>query len=239
MSSYSRQQKWLAGSTALAGLGSSAGDPGLGRWAQANLSNTSAMAQAIAEREAAEEAEKKKKSGLFGKIGGAVAGLALAPFTGGMSLPLAAGVTGLGSAAGSALGQAVGGGGVDMGQVAQSGLMGAVGGGLGRIGSGAGAGAAKDGMKEVAAASGNLPAYEAGSAATQAAGSGGGGILGGFRDMAMPVNPGASFGSRAMSGLNNYAAANMLLNGTGVMGAIPQDELVWDPQTRTFRKAGQ
>lgn len=237
MSSYSRQQKWLAGSTALAGLGSAAGDPGLGRWAQANLSNTSAMAQAIAEREAAEAAEKKKKSGLFGKIGGAVAGLALAPFTGGMSLPLAAGVTGLGSAAGSALGQAVGGGGVDMGQVAQSGLMGAVGGGLGRIGSGAGA--ATDGMKDVAAASGNLPAYEAGSVATQAASPDVGGILGGFRDIAMPVNPGASFGNRAMAGLNNYAVGNMLLNGTGINGMIPQDELVWDPQTQTLRKAGQ
>lgn len=234
MSSYSRQQKWLAGSNALSGIGSAASDPGLARWAQANMANTSAASQAIAEREAEEAAKKKKKSGMLGKIGGLVGGLALAPFTGGMSLPMAAGMTGLGSAAGSALGQAVGGGGVDTGSALSSGLTGAVAGGLGKLGGAVGAGT--DGTRALAEASGNLPAYTASDAATQTAG---GGILGGLSGMAAPVGAGATFGGRAMAGLNNSMLAGALMNGTGINGMIPEGELVWNPQTRTFERAGQ
>lgn len=95
-----------------------------GRMAQSLLQSAQSGIQAEAIKKAKKEQEKKSKGGLFGSIGGAlgtVAGLALAPVTGGASLALAGAA---GGALGSAAGQALGGGGIDGGQVALAGLNG-------------------------------------------------------------------------------------------------------------------
>lgn len=95
----------------------------LGAGLQGQSSN---MAQAAQQGIAEEEAKKKKKSGLFGKlgsIGGGIVGAALAPATGGLSLALPA----LGSAAGGTIGEMVGGGTPSFGNALGYGAQGAMG----------------------------------------------------------------------------------------------------------------
>lgn len=66
-----------------------------------------------AQEQAEKEQKKKKQAGIAGDIGGVAGGLALAPFTGGMSIPAAAALTGAGAAVGNAAGQGLGGGSFD------------------------------------------------------------------------------------------------------------------------------
>lgn len=91
---------------------------------------TTQQMQAELERQKKEE-EKKKKSKLFGSVGstlGTIAGLALAPVTGGASIPLAMAAGGLGGAIGGTAGSMIGGGGFDAGQTLGYGVQGAMGG---------------------------------------------------------------------------------------------------------------
>lgn len=91
------------------------------------------QAYAAYQKKQAEEAEKKRKKGLFGSLGGAlgtVGGVLLAPVTGGMSLPIAAG---LGGALGNAAGQGLAGGGIDVGQALMNGATSGIGAGMGNM----------------------------------------------------------------------------------------------------------
>lgn len=108
---------------ALGGMAAGIGDP------ESTGARLGAIGADMAESEimrqqqerARKEAEKKKKGAFGGKAGsmlGTIIGTALAPVTGGSSLVLA----GLGSGLGSAAGQALGGGEVDWGQAATSGV---------------------------------------------------------------------------------------------------------------------
>lgn len=69
--------------------------------------------QSATQKEAEKKADKKKKSGILGQLGSTIAPILLAPVTGGMSLIPAALTNAAGAAAGGALGQMLGGGGLD------------------------------------------------------------------------------------------------------------------------------
>lgn len=84
-----------------------------------------AALQAEAQKKAKEKEEKKKKGKSLGSIGATLAGIAAAPFTGGMSLAGAAALTGAASAAGGAAGELIGSGELDGGS-----LLGYAGGGM-------------------------------------------------------------------------------------------------------------
>lgn len=132
MSAEKNTQKWLALSNSLSNLGTLGNSEGNIRMAQMNQAQSSNMAQASAQRQAEEEAKKKKKSASLGKLLSTIGGLAVAPLTGGMSLIPATLTTGGASAVGSVAGQALGGGGVDLGSALGSGATGALVGGVSR-----------------------------------------------------------------------------------------------------------
>jgi hypothetical protein len=90
-----------------------------------------AQQQAVALRKQKEAEEKKRKSGLFGSIGstlGTIAGVALAPVTGGASLAIPALAGAAGGAIGGTVGNLVGGGGFNPQQTLMYGAQGAMGG---------------------------------------------------------------------------------------------------------------
>lgn len=101
---------WTAIANVVTGLGAGMGQPGQAN-PNANLNQMfQAQAQAKALKEQQEAEDKARKGKIFGSVGGMLGGLALAPLTGGMSIPAAAAVTGAGQAAGGALGSMAGGG---------------------------------------------------------------------------------------------------------------------------------
>ena len=90
-----------------------------------------AQQQAVALRKQKEAEEKKRKSSLFGSIGstlGTIAGVALAPVTGGASLAIPALAGAAGGAIGGTVGNLVGGGGFNPQQTLMYGAQGAMGG---------------------------------------------------------------------------------------------------------------
>jgi len=90
-----------------------------------------AQQQSVALRKQKEAEEKKRKSGLFGSIGstlGTIAGVALAPVTGGASLAIPALAGAAGGAIGGTVGNLVGGGGFNPQQTLMYGAQGAMGG---------------------------------------------------------------------------------------------------------------
>lgn len=91
----------------------------------------STQQQAVALRKQKEAEEKKRKSSLFGSIGstlGTIAGVALAPVTGGASLAIPALAGAAGGAIGGTVGNLVGGGGFNPQQSLMYGAQGAMGG---------------------------------------------------------------------------------------------------------------
>lgn len=91
----------------------------------------STQQQAVALRKQKEAEEKKRKSSLFGSIGstlGTIAGVALAPVTGGASLAIPALAGAAGGAIGGTVGNLVGGGGFNPQQTLMYGAQGAMGG---------------------------------------------------------------------------------------------------------------
>jgi hypothetical protein len=117
-----------------------------------------AQQQAVALRKQKEAEEKKKKAGLFGSIGstlGTIAGVALAPVTGGASLAIPALAGAAGGAIGGTVGNLVGGGGFNPQQTLMYGAQGAMGGlsagmfapkAVGAMGGGTYTGAMKNGL---------------------------------------------------------------------------------------------
>ena len=117
-----------------------------------------AQQQAVALRKQKEAEEKKRKSGLFGSIGstlGTIAGVALAPVTGGASLAIPALAGAAGGAIGGTVGNLVGGGGFNPQQTLMYGAQGAMGGlsagmfapkAVGAMGGGTYTGAMKNGL---------------------------------------------------------------------------------------------
>jgi hypothetical protein len=103
-----------------------------------------AQQEQAAMKKAEEERKKKERGKLFGKLGstvGTIAGVALAPVTGGASLAIPAAMGAAGGALGGTAGQLVGGGGFDftdtLGYAADGALGGAMGGmsaGFGKAG---------------------------------------------------------------------------------------------------------
>ena len=100
---------------------------------QALIQSAQAGIQQEALKKAEKQQEKKRKGGLFGQIGGALGGLAMAPLTGGMSLPMAMAAMGGGTALGNVTGQALSTGKVDTGDALLSGGLSAMGTGASRL----------------------------------------------------------------------------------------------------------
>lgn len=177
-----------------------------------DTANSTAQATLAAEhqKKLEKEQEKKKKKAKLGKIGGIVGGLALAPFTGGMSLAGAGALTGLGSAAGQALGS----GEFDLTQAATSVAGGALGGAaLGKAGS------AVKGVSKTAKA--------AGQAAAQNPMMPGGTAMNSLLQQAP---------SQAKAGVMNYMASTggpatqQFGNGGGIAGKTKR----WNPVTQQY-----
>lgn len=100
---------------------------------QALIQSAQAGIQQEALKKAEKQQEKKRKGGLFGQVGGTLAGLAMAPLTGGMSLPMAMAAMGGGTALGNVTGQALSTGKVDPGDALLSGGLSAFGTGASRL----------------------------------------------------------------------------------------------------------
>lgn len=93
--------------------------------AQAAYGTTQAALSKKYQEDLEKQQEEEKKAGIFKQVGSMLGGLALAPFTGGMSIPMAAAATGAASAAGGALG-GMAGGANNGGELLAQGLMQAV-----------------------------------------------------------------------------------------------------------------
>lgn len=118
----------------------------------------STQQQAVALRKQKEAEEKKRKSSLFGSIGstlGTIAGVALAPVTGGASLAIPALAGAAGGAIGGTVGNLVGGGGFNPQQSLMYGAQGAMGGLAAGMFAPAAAGAAGAGVTDAATIAGN------------------------------------------------------------------------------------
>lgn len=101
--------------------------------AEANRQAAQSGIQGEAIKKAKKEEEKKNKGGFLGEIGGALgsmAGVALAPLTGGTSLAATAAFGAAGGMVGTAAGEYAGGGEIDPVRVGVAGLMGGIGGGV-------------------------------------------------------------------------------------------------------------
>ena len=202
----------------IAALGQAFAAMAPGTWGERAGTNLGNYAQALAEKEAQKEAEAKEKSGIFGKAGGAlgaIVGNALLPGVGGI----------IGGSLGSAGGQALGGGGVNAGSVIGAGAMGGISGALsGGFGGGAaapGAEAAKN--AEIAASSGNAPAYTPPPDSA----------------VNLPATQGGFF-QRLGPAFQAYSQASGMMGGMGMGGSVatPPINGYIDPRTGQFIQNG-
>lgn len=210
----SSDQRILQLSSLLTQTGAAFSAPGSPTNRLATSSAQSAQSGIIAEqrRQLKKKAEKEQKGKLGGSIGatlGGLAGVALAPFTGGASLALTAALGAGGAALGDIAGTTIAGGEVDPGSVLQSAVIGGIGGGISGGLANAGAGVAGAGAKftQAVAPSGGVGLQTASRIGLKTAlqGASGAGFLsgatGGFGGFGQGVGQPNTFGGNAFGGM--------------------------------------